>query len=181
MERNHKHQDNTDGEETMFFRAAESGGSTDQYDTQQLNAQQVRRQAQNGYGQQGYPQNGYGQQGYPQNGYGQQGYFQNGYGQQGYSQNGYGQQGYSQNGYRQPQGGGYASHTGGQPQGYRQPARQPQQNVYRQQPRQSAFISKPITAICFANSNAIGNPTYPNPTNANFASLFINFSNITII
>ena len=108
MERNHKHQDNTDGEETMFFRAAESGGSTDQYDTQQLNAQQVRRQAQNGYGQQGYPQNGYGQQGY------------------------------SQNGYRQPQGGGYASHTGGQPQGYRQPARQPQQNVYRQQPRQGA-------------------------------------------
>ena len=158
MERNHKHQDNTDGEETMFFRAAESGGSTDQYDTQQLNAQQVRRQAQNGYGQQGYPQNGYGQQGYPQNGYGQQGYpqngygqqgypqngyvehrhAQNGYGQQGYAQNGYGQQGYSQNGYRQPQGGGYASHTGGQPQGYRQPARQPQQNVYRQQPRQSA-------------------------------------------
>ena len=128
MERNHKHQDNTDGEETMFFRAAESGGSTDQYDTQQLNAQQVRRQAQNGYGQQGYPQNGYGQQGYSQNGYGQQGY----------SQNGYGQQGYSQNGYRQPQGGGYASHTGRQPQGYRQPARQPQQNVYRQQPRQSA-------------------------------------------
>ena len=118
MERNHKHQDNTDGEETMFFRAAESGGSTDQYDTQQLNAQQVRRQAQNGYGQQGYPQNGYGQQGY--------------------SQNGYGQQVYSQNGYRQPQGGGYASHTGGQPQGYRQPARQPQQNVYRQQPRQGA-------------------------------------------
>ncbi len=100
MERNHKHQDNTDGEETMFFRAAESGGSTDQYDTQQLNAQQVRRQAQNGYGQQGYPQNGYGQQGY--------------------SQNGYGQQGYSQNGYRQPQGGGYASHTGGQPQGSKQ-------------------------------------------------------------
>ena len=168
MERNHKHQDNTDGEETMFFRAAESGGSTDQYDTQQLNAQQVRRQTQNGYGQQGYPQNGYGQQGYPQNGYGQQGYSQNsygqqgysqngygqqgypqngygqqgysqnGYGQQGYSQNGYGQQGYPQNGYRQPQGGGYASHTGGQPQGYRQPARQPQQNVYRQQPRQSA-------------------------------------------
>ena len=84
MERNHKHQDNTDGEETMFFRAAESGGSTDQYDTQQLNAQQVRRQAQNGYGQQGYPQNGYGQQGYPQNNYGQQGYPQNGYGQQGY-------------------------------------------------------------------------------------------------
>ena len=128
MERNHKHQDNTDGEETMFFRAAESGGSTDQYDTQQLNAQQVRRQAQNGYGQQGYSQNGYGQQGYPQNGYGQQGY----------PQNGYGQQGYPQNGYRQPQGGGYASHTGGQPQGYRQPARQPQQNVYRQQPRQGA-------------------------------------------
>ena len=30
MERNHKHQDNTDGEETMFFRAAESGGSTDE-------------------------------------------------------------------------------------------------------------------------------------------------------
>ncbi|MFR0950547.1 MAG: hypothetical protein ACLSFT_08480 [Ruminococcus callidus] len=101
MERNHKHQDNTDGEETMFFRAAESGGSTDQYDTQQLNAQQVRRQAQNGYGQQGYPQNGYGQQGYPQNGYGQQGYPQNGYGQQGYPQNGYGQQGYPQNGYGQ--------------------------------------------------------------------------------
>ena len=62
MERNHK-QNNTDGEETMFFRAAASDGSTDQYDTRQLNAQEVRSQG-NGYGQQGYPRNGY-----PQNGY----------------------------------------------------------------------------------------------------------------
>ena len=72
MERNHK-QNNTDGEETMFFRAAASDGSTDQYDTRQLNAQEVRSQ-ENGYGQQGYPRNGYPQNGYPQNGYGQQGY-----------------------------------------------------------------------------------------------------------
>ena len=50
MERNHK-QNNTDGEETMFFRAAASDGSTDQYDTRQLNAQEVRSQG-NGYGQQ---------------------------------------------------------------------------------------------------------------------------------
>ena len=56
MERNHK-QNNTDGEETMFFRAAASDGSTDQYDTRQLNAQEVRSQ-ENGYGQQGYPRNG---------------------------------------------------------------------------------------------------------------------------
>ena len=47
MERNHK-QNNTDGEETMFFRAAASDGSTDQYDTRQLNAQEVRSQG-NGY------------------------------------------------------------------------------------------------------------------------------------
>ena len=30
-----------------------------------------------------------------------------------------------------------------------------------------SFISKPITLICFANSTAIGIPTYPSPTNAN--------------
>lgn len=90
MDKYHKNGDNTDGEETMFFRAAESEKPTDQYDTQQLNAGQVRRQAgQNGYPQNGYPQNGYPQNGYPQNGYPQQSYPQNGYGQNSYGQGGY--------------------------------------------------------------------------------------------
>ncbi len=33
------------------------------------------------------------------------------------------------------------------------------------------LISKPITLIFLANSNAMGNPTYPNPITANLASL----------
>ena len=124
MERNHK-QNNTDGEETMFFRAAASDGSTDQYDTRQLNAQEVRSQG-NGYGQQGYPRNGYPQNGYPQNGYGQQGYPQNGYPQNGYGQQGYPQNGYPQNGYGQQ---GYPQN--GYPQnGYGQQAQRPAQGSY---------------------------------------------------
>lgn len=130
MDKYHKNGDNTDGEETMFFRAAESEKPTDQYDTQQLNAGQVRRQAgQNGYPQNGYPQNGYPQQSYPQNGYGQ-----NSYGQGGYPQGqrprqsapgGYGQQ-------NRPAQGNY-SRSGSAPANpqYRQPAsgqRPPQQN-----------------------------------------------------
>ncbi len=142
MERNHK-QNNTDGEETMFFRAAESGKPTDQYDTQQLNARQVRNSAQNGYSQNGYPQNGYPQNGYPQNGYPQNGYPQNGYPQNGYSQNGYPQNGYPQNGYpqngypqngypaqgqRPAQGGYYAQQ--GRPQGqYHQGGQPPRQQA----------------------------------------------------
>lgn len=120
MERNHK-QNNTDGEETMFFRAAESGKPTDQYDTQQMNARQVRNSAQNGYPQNGYPQNGYPQNGYPQNGYPQNGYSQNGYPQNGYPQNGYPQNGYPQNGYPQN---GYPRN------GYPAQGQRPAQGVY---------------------------------------------------
>ena len=32
-----------------------------------------------------------------------------------------------------------------------------------------SLISNPITLTCFANSTAIGIPTYPNPTNASFS------------
>ena len=38
-----KYHENTDAEETVFFQAAKDGKKTDQYDTQQLNAQQIRR------------------------------------------------------------------------------------------------------------------------------------------
>ena len=155
MERNHK-QNNTDGEETMFFRAAASDGSTDQYDTRQLNAPEVRSQG-NGYEQQGYPQNGYGQQGYPQNGYPQ-----NGYGQQGYPQNGYPQNGYGQQAQRPAQGS-YAARQsypqGQRPQGsppprqqaapgyhggqtYRQPQR-PQGQGYNQPRREASRQTSP--------------------------------------
>ena len=172
MERNHK-QNNTDGEETMFFRAAESGKPTDQYDTQQLNARQVRNSAQNGYPQNGYSQNGYPQNGYPQNGYSQNGYSQNGYSQNGYPQNGYPQNGYPQNGYprngypaqgqRPAQGGYYAQqgrpqgqyHQGGQPprqqaaprysggQTYRQPQQRAQGQSYHQPRREAPRQSQP--------------------------------------
>lgn len=127
MAKFYKNTENTDGEETVFFQAAKEGKSTDQYDTQQLSAEQIRRRAaqqyespidpQTGepindvyYGQVGgYTQNGYAQNGYPQNGAHGQG---NGYAQNGYSQNGaYGQSnGYAQNGY--PQNGAYGQ-TGG--------------------------------------------------------------------
>ena len=165
MERNHK-QNNTDGEETMFFRAAESGKPTDQYDTQQMNARQVRNSAQNGYPRNGYPQNGCPQNGYPQNGYPQNGYPQNGYPQNGYPQNGYPQNGYPRNGYpaqgQRPAQGGYhvqqgcpqgQYHQGGQPprqqaaprysggQTYHQPQQRAQRQSYgqprRETPRQT--------------------------------------------
>lgn len=157
MERNHK-QNNTDGEETMFFRAAESGKPTDQYDTQQLNARQVRNSAQNGYSQNGYPQNGYPQNGYPQNGYSQNGYPQNGYPQNGYPRNGYPAQGQ-----RPAQGGYYAQqgrpqgqyHQGGHPprqqaaprysggQTYRQPQQRAQGQSYHQPRREAPRQSQP--------------------------------------
>lgn len=147
MERNHK-QNNTDGEETMFFRAAESGKSTDQYDTQQLNARQVRNSAQNGYPQNGYPQNGYPQNGYPQNGYPQNDYPRNGYPAQGQrpAQGGY----YAQQG--RPQG---QYHQGGQPprqqatprysggQTYRQPQQRAQGQSYHQPRREAPRQSQP--------------------------------------
>ena len=160
MERNHK-QNNTDGEETMFFRAAASDGSTDQYDTRQLNAQEVRSQ-ENGYGQQGYPRNGYPQNGYGQQGYPQNGYPQNGYGQQGYPQNGYPQNGYGQQAQRPAQGS-YAARQsypqGQRPQGsppprqqaapgyhggqtYRQPQR-PQGHGYNQPRREASRQTSP--------------------------------------
>lgn len=82
MDKYHKKTDNTDGEETMFFRAAGAGKTTDQYDTQQLNAGQIRRQAQqnvpprNGYPQSDFLQNpnGYSRSDIPQGNYPQEGY-----------------------------------------------------------------------------------------------------------
>jgi S1-C subfamily serine protease len=84
-------------------------------------------EAEQGYGQAGYPQPGYtqpgyGQPGYTQPGYGQPGYTQPGYGQPGYTQPGYGQPGYGQGGYGQPPQGGYGAWSGGQdPWGYGPP------------------------------------------------------------
>ncbi len=45
MEKFRKKNENTDAEETMFFRAASNGKSTDQYHTQKLSAEQIRRNA----------------------------------------------------------------------------------------------------------------------------------------
>ncbi len=119
---------NTDGEETIFFQTPSNKKRTDQYDTQQLQADVIRRQyqQQNGYAgndpyaqQNGYAGNG---QPYPQ----QNGYAGNGqpYPQQnGYAGNGqpYPQQnGYDGNGQPYPQQNGYAGN--GQP--------YPQQNGY---------------------------------------------------
>ena len=65
MEKSHRNGGNTDGEETMFFHAAATGKSTDQYDTRQIDAGQVQRQAaQNPYVQGGYAPDSYGQTGY---------------------------------------------------------------------------------------------------------------------
>lgn len=151
MDKYYKHQENTDGEETMFFRAPESGRPTDQYDTQQLNAGQVRRQA----GQNGYAANGYEQNGYPQDGYGRNGYEQSGYSQNGYAQNGFGQNGYPQNGYpqgqrpRQSASGGYGqqsrpqqrnnSRSGSAPSSYaqRRPSSSGNRSQQQRQPAQS--------------------------------------------
>lgn len=137
MERNHK-QNNTDGEETMFFRAAESGKPTDQYDTQQLNARQVRNSAQNGYSQNGYPQNGYPQNGYPQNGYPAQGQrpAQGGY----YAQQGRPQGQYHQGG-QPPQQQAAPRYSGGQT--YRQPQQRAQGQSYHQPRREAPRQSQP--------------------------------------
>lgn len=114
-----KYHENTDAEETVFFQAAKDGKKTDQYDTQQLNAQQIRRRASQQpvyrppyeeqetdiYTQEGkpdgYPQNGYFQNDYPQNSYPRNDYPHSGYPQNGYSQSGYPRNGYPQNSYRQ--------------------------------------------------------------------------------
>ena len=45
MDKYRKNDGNTDAEETMFFQASQAGKSTDQYDTQQMNAGQIRQQA----------------------------------------------------------------------------------------------------------------------------------------
>lgn len=121
MEKSHRNGGNTDGEETMFFHAAATGKSTDQYDTRQIDAGQVQRQAaQNPYVQGGYAPDSYGQTGYAQDGYSQSGYNQNGYARDGYGQAGYGQEGYAQGGYGQAGygSGGYAQD--GYNQGYPQ-------------------------------------------------------------
>lgn len=122
MEKSHRNGGNTDGEETMFFHAAATGKSTDQYDTRQIDAGQVQRQAaQNPYVQGGYAPDSYGQTGYARDEYSQSGYNQNGYAQDGYGQAGYGQEGYAQGGYGQAGygSGGYAQdgYNQGYPQG----------------------------------------------------------------
>ena len=40
----------------------------------------------------------------------------------------------------------------------------------------AAFVSKPITLMCFANSYAIGIPTYPSPTTARVSFLLSRLS-----
>mgnify|MGYP001110370867 CR=1 FL=1 len=61
MDKYRKNDGNTDAEETMFFQASQAGKSTDQYDTQQMNARQIRQQAAQQAGQNSYPGGGYGQ------------------------------------------------------------------------------------------------------------------------
>ena len=143
MEKSHRNGGNTDGEETMFFHAAATGKSTDQYDTRQIDAGQVQRQAaQNPYVQGGYAPDSYGQTGYARDEYSQSGYNQNGYAQDGYGQAGYGQDGYAQGGYGQAGygSGGYAQdgYNQGYPQGgygqagYSQGGYAPQGGGYQQ-------------------------------------------------
>lgn len=143
MEKSHRNGGNTDGEETMFFHAAATGKSTDQYDTRQIDAGQVQRQAaQNPYVQGGYAPDSYGQTGYARDEYSQSGYNQNGYAQDGYGQAGYGQEGYAQGGYGQAGygSGGYAQdgYNQGYPQGgygqagYSQGGYAPQGGGYQQ-------------------------------------------------
>ena len=143
MEKSHRNGGNTDGEETMFFHAAATGKSTDQYDTRQIDAGQVQRQAaQNPYVQGGYAPDSYGQTGYARDGYSQSGYNQNGYARDGYGQSGYGQEGYAQGGYGQAGygSGGYAQdgYNQGYPQGgygqagYSQGGYAPQGGGYQQ-------------------------------------------------
>lgn len=143
MEKSHRNGGNTDGEETMFFHAAATGKSTDQYDTRQIDAGQVQRQAaQNPYVQGGYAPDSYGQTGYARDEYSQSGYNQNGYARDGYGQAGYGQEGYAQGGYGQAGygSGGYAQdgYNQGYPQsgygqaGYSQGGYAPQGGGYQQ-------------------------------------------------
>lgn len=143
MEKSHRNGGNTDGEETMFFHAAATGKSTDQYDTRQIDAGQVQRQAaQNPYVQGGYAPDSYGQTGYARDEYSQSGYNQNGYARDGYGQAGYGQEGYAQDGYGQAGygSGGYAQdgYNQGYPQsgygqaGYSQGGYAPQGGGYQQ-------------------------------------------------
>lgn len=121
MDKYRKNDGNTDAEETMFFQASQAGKSTDQYDTQQMNAGQIRQQAAQQAGQNSYPGGGYGQNtpygnrppegGYTQNPYASQGYGPEGYGRPNYPQQNYGGQA---GGYR-PGGnpsGGYAGPNG---------------------------------------------------------------------
>ena len=81
MEKNRRHQENTDAEETMFFRAADAGKPTDQYDTQQLEKDKMRRPT----SQSPYRENTYGQNGYA-------GHYSNADGSYRYGYDGYGRQ-----------------------------------------------------------------------------------------
>lgn len=153
MDRFHKNGENTDGEETMFFRTPENGKTTDQFDTRQLNAAQVRRQAQNRYLEnEEYPNNG----SYPSDGASQPrsvqgGYPRNGYVQNGYSQNGHPQSNYAQNRSAQPYSsqGGYAQDRpsqsrpvqGSYPQNGRAPQSRTTYSRPQQQPRRPASSS----------------------------------------
>lgn len=120
MDKYRKKTDNTDAEETMFFQAANHGRTTDQYNTQELDADQIRRQAAQG----NYPQNPYGQQNRPP----QNGYPQDGYGQAQPPRNGSPNGSYGQNGY------GYSPY--GQPPQQRQGAYHPQNGYPQQRPPQ---------------------------------------------
>ncbi|WP_308539381.1 hypothetical protein [uncultured Ruminococcus sp.] len=121
MDKYRKNDGNTDAEETMFFQASQAGKSTDQYDTQQMNARQIRQQAAQQAGQNSYPGGGYGQNTPygnrpPEGGYTQNPYASQGYGPEGYSRPNYPQQNYGgqAGGYR-PGGnppGGYAGPNG---------------------------------------------------------------------
>ena len=99
MDKYRKNDGNTDAEETMFFQASQAGKSTDQYDTQQMNARQIRQQAAQQAGQNSYPGSGYGQNTPygnhpPEGGYAQNPYASQGYGPEGYSRPNYPQQNY---------------------------------------------------------------------------------------
>ncbi len=137
---------NTDGDETVFFQAAKADKTTNAYDTQQLDAAQIRRRAaQTGYT--GY--NGtdpYGDYGQSQNGYVNRGQYQNGYANQGQSQNGYANQGQYQNGY---------ANYGYDPNGYQNRQYQSEQNAYRSNGNGSAAQHQRSTS---AHSQAARQP-----------------------
>lgn len=153
MEKFRKKADNTDAEETMFFRAAQSGASTDRYDTQNLNAADIRRQAgrqNNGYGMEegeiytganGYPPQGYQGQGYSGQAYGSSSNYGGSpvQGQMPRQQSSYGYSSQPQQPRRQP----VSRPQQGQP--MRQPGRQSQPRPYQGQSGQRPVSQRPYS------------------------------------